>query len=86
LAGVAGWWDWEGWGDFGGVFWGVVGAGSGVDAGCEPTGTSALPGSALPGVALPGAVSVSVSVSMGRGKECGFSGGLSLLVSFLGFR
>ena len=37
-------WDWEGWGNCVGVFLGVVGAGSGVDAGCEPTGTSALPG------------------------------------------
>ena len=40
-------WDWRWWGNCGGVFWGVVGVGNGVDAGCEPTGTSALPGSAL---------------------------------------
>ncbi|MGI6301949.1 MAG: hypothetical protein ACOX52_12965, partial [Verrucomicrobiota bacterium] len=56
------WLGWRGggigrwWGNCGGVFLGVVGAGSGVDAGCEPTGTSALPGSALPGSALLGAV------------------------------
>jgi len=42
-------WDWRWWGNCGVVFWGVVGAGNGVDAGCEPTGTSALPGSALLG-------------------------------------
>ncbi len=75
-------WDWRWWGNCGVVFWGVVGAGNGVDAGCEPTGTSALPGGALP-----------VAVRLGRcfwGWRCwgggvvGLGGGGAIVGAFFG--